>query len=86
MDAVRVACLLTLAMAELLTAGLDAATSRLAEARRLAGDDPELVARCRCQRGIVLLRTGDFAQAARELDVVVRACSGSRSGSARRSW
>ena len=37
----------------------------------LAGDDPELVARCRCQRGIVLLRAGDFAQAARELDVVV---------------
>ncbi len=70
-DAVRVACLLTLAMAELLTTGLDSATSRLAEARALAGDDPELVARCRCQRGIVLLRVGDFAKAAGELDVVV---------------
>lgn len=70
-DAVRVACLLTLAMAELLTAGLDVATSRLAEAAEVAGNDPELVARCRCQRGIVLVRMGDFAQAARELDVVV---------------
>ena len=70
-DAVRVACLLTLAMAELLTTGFDAANSRLAEARALAGDDPELEARCRCQRGIVLVRTGDFAQAAGELDVVI---------------
>ena len=69
-DAVRVACLLTLAMAELLSAGLDAATSRLAEAAEVAGNDPELVTRCRCQRGIVLVRTGDFAQAARELDAV----------------
>ncbi len=69
-DVVRVACLLTLAMAELLSAGLDAATGRLAEAAEVAGNDPELVARCRCQRGIVLVRTGDFAQAARELDAV----------------
>ena len=44
---------------------------QLAKARRLAGNDPELLARCRCQRGIVLLRAGDFAQAARELDAVV---------------
>ena len=69
-DVVRVSCLLTLAMAELLTAGLDTASSRLAEAAEVAGDDPELVARCRCQRGIVLLRTGDVAHAARELDGV----------------
>ena len=46
-DAIRVACLLTLAMAELVTTGLDAANSRLAEARALAGDDPELMARFR---------------------------------------
>ncbi len=69
-DAMRVACLLTLAMSEIVTAGFDAAMTRLAEARELAGDDPELLARCRCQRGIVLLRAGDFAQAARELDTV----------------
>ncbi len=67
----RVACLLTLAMSEIVTTGLDAAMSLLADARELAGDDPELLARCRCQRGIVLLRAGDLAQAARELDVVV---------------
>ncbi|MGV8910268.1 MAG: CHAT domain-containing protein [Propionicimonas sp.] len=70
-DAIRVACLLTLAMSDLLTTGLDAASSRLAEARALAGDDPELVARCRCQRGILLVRTGDFTQAAEELDAVI---------------
>ena len=70
-DAIRVACLLTLAMAELVTTGLDAANSRLAEARALAGDDPELMARCRCQRGIVLVRAGHFAQAAEELDAVI---------------
>ncbi len=64
------ACLLTLAMAELLLAGLEAATSRLEEAAQVAGTDPELTARCRCQRGMVLVRTSDFAQAARELDGV----------------
>jgi tetratricopeptide (TPR) repeat protein len=68
-DAVRVACLLTLAMSELATAGLDAATARLAEARSLADDDPEFVARCRCQRGIILGRAGDYATSAQELAV-----------------
>lgn len=63
----RVGCLLTLAMAELATSGLDAALARLAEARALAGDDPELVARCRCQRGNVRLRAGDVTGAARDL-------------------
>ena len=67
----RVACMLTLAMSEIATSGFETAMQRLAEARELAGDDPELLARWRCQRGIVLLRAGDFAQAARELDAVV---------------
>ncbi|HEY3549080.1 MAG TPA: CHAT domain-containing protein [Propionicimonas sp.] len=69
-DAVRVACLLTLGMAELLSTGLEAAIRRLSEASEVAGTDPELLARCRCQRGMVLVRTSDFAQAARELDGV----------------
>ncbi len=63
--------MLTLAMSEVTTAGFEAAMQRLAEARQLAGNDPELLARYRCQRGIILLRAGDFAQAARELDAVV---------------
>ncbi|MGC3995108.1 MAG: CHAT domain-containing protein [Propionicimonas sp.] len=69
-DAVRVACLLTLAMAELTTAGLDAALARIGEAGGLVGGDPELTARWRCQRGNVLLRAGDFAAAAPDLAVV----------------
>lgn len=69
--AVRVACLLTLAISELATSGLAAALARLDEARVLAGDDPELVARWRCQRGNVLGRAGDYAEAVTELEVVV---------------
>jgi len=57
-------------MAELLSTGLEAALRRLSEASEVAGTDAELMARCRCQRGMVLVRTSDFAQAARELDGV----------------
>ncbi|HEY3338196.1 MAG TPA: CHAT domain-containing protein [Propionicimonas sp.] len=70
-DVVRVACLLTLAMSALATDGFEEATARLEEARVLAGNDPELVARYRCQRGNVLGRTGHFAAAIGELDVVM---------------
>lgn len=70
-ERVRVACLLTLALSELMTSGLEAAERRLAEAQALAGADPELVARCRCQRGVIELNTGDFARAARDFGVVV---------------
>ncbi|MCB0912905.1 MAG: hypothetical protein KDB60_14945, partial [Propionibacteriaceae bacterium] len=70
-ESVRVACLLTLALTEFATSGLDAALGVLADARRLAADDPELVARYRCQRGHILGRSGDFATAAAELQVVV---------------
>lgn len=70
-DAVRVSCLLTLALTELVTSGLDAAQAVLADARRLAGDEPELIARYRCQRGHILGRSGDFATAAAELRVVI---------------
>jgi tetratricopeptide (TPR) repeat protein len=70
-NAVRLACLLTLAMAELATDGLGAALERLEEARLLTGDDPEFRARYRCQRGNVLGRSGDFASAVSDLEVVV---------------
>ncbi len=70
-NAVRVSCLLTLALTEFATSGLEAAQTVLADARRLAADDPELVARYRCQRGHILGRSGDFATAAAELQVVV---------------
>lgn len=70
-DVVRVSCLLTLALSELATGGLVAAEPHLADARRIAGDDPELLARWRCQRGNILGRCGDFATAAAELAVVV---------------
>lgn len=70
-NAVRVACLLTLAVAEYQLDGLPAAVSRLEEAHRLAGAEPELVARWRCQRGLILGRSGDLATAATELAVVV---------------
>lgn len=64
---VRVSCLLTLALAEAAARGPAAAGPRLAEAFSLAGDDPCLVARCRCQRGVLLLRSGDFAGARADL-------------------
>ena len=70
-ELVRVACLLTLAMAELMTSGLEAATERLTQARALAQGDPEMLARCRCQAGIIAVRTQDFARAAQDLQVVV---------------
>ncbi len=70
-DAVRLACLLTLAVAELATSGLDAATSRLAQARAVAGDDAEFLARYRAQRGIVSARTGQFTAALADLDAVL---------------
>ncbi|MCC6498189.1 MAG: CHAT domain-containing protein [Propionibacteriaceae bacterium] len=70
-NAVRVACLLTLAVAEYQLGGLPAAQTRLDEARLLAGGEPELVARWRCQRGLILGRSGDLATAAAELAVVV---------------
>ncbi len=70
-EAVRVACLLTLAVSELATGGLAAAQARLDQARVLAGTDPEFVARWRCQRGNVLGRAGDYAVAVAELEVVV---------------
>ncbi len=70
-NAVRVACLLTLALTEFVTSGLETALAVLADARRLAGDEPELVARYRCQRGHILGRSGDFATAAAELRVVI---------------
>lgn len=69
--AVRVACLLTLALAELQISGWDAASTRLAQARELAADDPELVARWRCQRGILRARSGQLGQAASDLAVVI---------------
>lgn len=70
-NSVRVACLLTLAVAEYQLDGLPAALSRLGEAQRLAGGEPELIARWRCQRGLILGRSGDLATAATELAVVV---------------
>ncbi len=69
-DSVRVACLLTLAASELPTSGLPGALPLLEEARRIAGDDAELLARWRCQRGMVLGRSGDLASAAEDLAVV----------------
>lgn len=70
-DVVRVGCLLTLAMSALATDGFEVASERLEEARVLAGDDPELLARYRCQHGNVLGRTGHFAAAIGELEVVL---------------
>ncbi|MFT4109192.1 hypothetical protein, partial [Propionicimonas sp.] len=65
----RVSCLLTLAMADLALSGFAAASARLEQAFALAGTDPELRARCQCQRGNVLLQAGEFAEAARDLAV-----------------
>jgi tetratricopeptide (TPR) repeat protein len=70
-DVVRVACLLTLAVCDLATVGLPAALARLEDARRIAGDDAELAARCRCQRGFLLGRGGDLARAEADLAVVL---------------
>jgi tetratricopeptide (TPR) repeat protein len=70
-DVVRVACLLTLAVCDLATAGLPAALARLEDARRIAGEDAELAARCRCQRGFLLGRGGDLARAEADLAVVL---------------
>ncbi len=70
-ESVRVACLLTLAVSEMLLGGLVAAVPRLEEAHRLAADSPELVARWRCQRGLIHGRCGDLATAEVELQVVV---------------
>ncbi len=70
-ESVRVACLLTLAVSEMLVGGLAAATPTLEDARRLAGDDPELVARWRCQSGLIHGRCGELATAETELRVVV---------------
>lgn len=70
-ESVRVACLLTLAVSDMFRGGLAAAGPRLDEARRLAADDPELVARWRCQRGLIHGRCGDLATAEAELRVVV---------------
>lgn len=71
-DAVRVSCLLTLAMAELFTTGIASAQRRLDQAQALAGDRPDLLARCRCQRGTVRLRAGDLGGAADDLAAVAR--------------
>ena len=77
-DSVRVACLLTLAASELPTSGLPGALPLLEEARRIAGDDAELLARWRCQRGMVLGRSGAVSYT--HLDVYKRQTY--RSGSA----
>ncbi|MCA0293724.1 MAG: CHAT domain-containing protein [Actinobacteria bacterium] len=70
-DAVRLACVLTLAVSELATAGLVVATERLEEARVLAGKDAEFQARYQAQRGIICARTGQFAAAIADLDAVL---------------
>lgn len=70
-ESVRVACLLTLAVSEMLLGGLAAATARLEEAGRLAEGSPELVARWRCQSGLIHGRCGELAVAEFELRVVI---------------
>lgn len=71
MDVVRVAALLTLALTEVSVHGLTAALPILDQARRIAADDPELIARWRCQRGSIMGRAGDLKVAVAELEVVV---------------
>jgi tetratricopeptide (TPR) repeat protein len=70
-ETVRVSCFLTLAVSEFLVGGLAAAGVVLEQARHLAGEDPELIARWRCQRGLIHGRSGDLATAEAELRVVI---------------